>query len=94
MPDFDAIVNLPGITVLGAQAGNPFIIHGTYDSPVNCPKCGAKKLRKKAEDWPLACKLYDALFLLDLLCTNSTTQRPTMMKDATALLAHYYQILS
>ena len=49
MPDFDAIVNLPGITVLGAQAGNPFIIHGTYDGPVNCPKCGAKKLRKKAK---------------------------------------------
>ena len=46
------------------------------------------------EDWPLACKLYDALFLLDLLCTNSTTQRPTMMKEATALLAHYYQTLS
>lgn len=46
------------------------------------------------EDWPLACKLYDALFLLDLLCTNSKTQRPTMIKEATALLAHYYQILS
>lgn len=49
MPDFDAIVNLPGITVLGVQAGNPFIIHGTYDGPVRCPKCGAKKLRKKAK---------------------------------------------
>lgn len=46
------------------------------------------------EDWPLACKLYDALFLLDLLCTNSKTQRPTMIKEATSLLAHYYQILS
>lgn len=46
------------------------------------------------EHWPLACKLYDALFLLDLLCTNSKTQRPTMMKEATALLAHYYQTLS
>jgi hypothetical protein len=36
MPNFDAIVNLPSITVERVEAGNPLIVHATYHGEVHC----------------------------------------------------------
>ena len=49
MPNFDAIVNLPSITVERVEAGNPLIVHATYHGEVHCPHCGCDRLRKKAK---------------------------------------------
>ena len=49
MPEFDVIVNLPGITVKRVAPGNPLIVHAIYEGPVSCPRCGSTSLRKKAK---------------------------------------------
>ena len=49
MPNFDAIVNLPGITVKRVEAGNPLIVHAVYIGDITCPKCGSEQFRKKAK---------------------------------------------
>lgn len=49
MPDFDAILNLPGITVERVESGNPLIVHAVYTGAAVCPRCGCHDLRKKAK---------------------------------------------
>ena len=49
MPEFDAIVNLPGITVERVESGNPLIVHASYSGGVFCLRCGCERLCKKAK---------------------------------------------